>query len=144
MTVQEYLKQGVMLDHRITYDLDRLDQMRMLSVSVSAPSPDRERVQTSRSGDASFVRVLERIDEQAEKINREIDLLMDLRAQIDEVIGQLPSNQFRVLMAYRYQEGLSWKEITAALHIGRTTAMAWHQKALDMMKLPENPIVVDG
>ena len=143
MTMQEYLRQSVMLDRRITYDLERLDQLRMMSVTISAPSPDRERVQASRSEDASFVRVLERIDEQKEKINREIDLLLDLKAQIDGVIRQLPSNQHQLLIAYRYQEGLSLNEIAAALHISRSTAKIWEKKALEMMRLPENPIVVE-
>ena len=132
-----------MLDHRIRYNLDRLEQLRMLSVTVSGPAPDSERVQISRSGDASFVRVLERIDELKEKINRQLNLLLDLKAQIDEVIRQLPSNRHQLLMAYRYQEGLSWNEITEALHISRSAALEWHREALRTLQLPENPIVVD-
>ena len=60
MTAKEYLKQAYRLDHRINSDISELGRLREMSSGISSPGFG-EKVQTSHSGDAPFVKCLERI-----------------------------------------------------------------------------------
>ena len=78
MTAKEYLKQAYRLDHRINSDIAELGRLREMSSGISSPGFG-EKVQTSHSGEAPFVKCLERIYDLEEKINNEIDLFVDLK-----------------------------------------------------------------
>ena len=89
MTSKEYLRQAYRLDHRINSDIEEVKRLREMAASVSTPGLG-ERVQTSYSGDAPFVRSVEKILLLEEKINREIDMLVELKSQLREVIAAVP------------------------------------------------------
>ena len=85
MNVEIYLKQGHSLDQRIKYNLKKMAEMRKTASDISAPVLRSDKVQTSPSGDAPFVKALERIEALEERIKREVDLLAALMDQINEV-----------------------------------------------------------
>lgn len=140
MNVKEYLKQGRLLDQRINFNLRRLQEMKSGICSLSSPQIKADKVQTSPDGDAPFVKALMRFEEMQEHINRQIDLLVDLKQQIDDVIHSVESSEYQLLLLYRYIEHRTWEEIGISLGVGKTTVKRWHQEALQMVKLPENPI----
>ena len=140
MNVKEYLKQGRLLDQRINFNLRRLQEVKSGICSLSSPQIKADKVQTSPDGDAPFVKALIRFEEMQEHINRQIDLLVDLKQQIDDAIHSVESNEYQLLLLYRYIEHRTWEEIGIALGVGKTTVKRWHQEALQMVKLPENPI----
>ena len=86
MTVKEYFYQAYRLDQRINSNLEEVTALREMSSSVSSPLLT-ERVQTSRKRDAPFVRCIEKIIDLEEKINKEIDLLVELKKEIRGVIS---------------------------------------------------------
>ena len=134
MTAEEYLKQGRMLDQRIAYHLRKLEELRASVSSVSSLPLRPDKVQTSPTGDAPFVRALERIEELQERTDREIGMLIALKIQIDGVIRQLDREDYQLMLIYR-----------DLLHAGISTLKRWHRDALDRLVLPENPISVkDG
>lgn len=67
MTAKEYLRQAYRLDQKINSDLEEVAALREMASSVSSPQLS-ERVQTSRKGDAPFVRCLEKIIELEDKM----------------------------------------------------------------------------
>lgn len=140
MTVQEYLEQGKMLEHRIRYDLRKLKDLQALAYIVPPPVMEPTGVRAQRAGDAAFVRALARIGETQERVSREIDLLIALREQMDGVIRRLPREDYQLVLVYRYVENLTVAEVCDLLHIGRTTEKEWHRKALSMVSLPDDPI----
>jgi DNA-directed RNA polymerase specialized sigma subunit len=142
MTPEEYLQQAYRLDQRIRLDTEEVKRLRELSCSVSAIRYDKERVQTSHPADAPFVQALERLEELERKIACELNLLAELKEQIQEVIRALPSMDEQLILNYRYLCSMTWKEIGAELHIDRTTAFRWHDNALSHITLPENPVIV--
>ena len=145
MTAEEYLKQGRMLDQRIAYHLRKLEELRASVSSVSSLPLRPDKVQTSPTGDAPFVRALERIEELQERTDREIGMLIALKIQIDGVIRQLDREDYQLMLIYRYLEGMTWEEAADLLHAGVSTLKRWHRDALDRLVLPENPICVkDG
>ena len=140
MNVMEYLQQGRRLDQRINFNLRRMQEMKDGLCGLRSPQMDQERVQTSRSEDAPFVRALIKVEEMQERLKQETDLLAELRGQIEETIRSVPSGEYQMLLMYRYLEGWSWAEIGDALRIGISTAKRWHEEALKQVRMPEHPI----
>ena len=101
MTAKEYLKQAYRLDHRINSDISELGRLREMSSGISSPGFG-EKVQTSHSGDAPFVKCLERIYALEEKINNAI------AANNEELLAFLRGNpmmeRIETLTGFRWQQ----------------------------------------
>ena len=141
MTAKEYLKQAYRLDHRIDSDIEELGRLREMSTNISAPTMG-DKVQINRSTDAPFVKCLERIYEQEEKINAEIDMLVDLKNEIRNVIDTVSNTDERMVLRYRYIHNYTWEQIGDELGADSRTVRRWHGKALTHVELPENPIKI--
>lgn len=141
MKVKEYLHQAYRLDKRIQSDIEEMECLREMATSVSSPSWD-EKVQTSRSTDAKFVRCLERIIDLESKINAEVDNLVALKEQIRCVINEVADTDERMVLRYRYVHNFTWEQIGDELNADRTTVYRWHNTALNHVTLPEDPIKI--
>ena len=137
MTPKEYLKQAYRLDHRINSDIAELGRLREMSTSISSPSLG-EKVQTNRNTDAPFVKCLERIYSLEEKINEEIDLLVNLKEEIRSVIDMVSNTDERMVLRYRYFHNYTWEQIGDVLGADSRTVRRWHGQALGHVTLPEN------
>ena len=137
MTPKEYLKQAYRLDHRINSDIAELGRLREMSTSISSPSLG-EKVQTNRNTDAPFVKCLERIHSLEEKINEEIDLLVNLKEEIRSVIDMVSNTDERMVLRYRYIHNYTWEQIGDVLGADSRTVRRWHGQALGHVTLPEN------
>ena len=91
-----------------------------------------DKVQTSRNRDGLFVRNMEKILILEEKINREIDALVDLKSQMRDVIAAVQD----------YIHNLTWEQIGNELNADKSTIRRWHGSALAHVVLPENPIKI--
>lgn len=141
MTAKEYLRQAYRLDQKISSDLEEVASLREMSASVSSPQLT-ERVQTSKNTDASFVRALEKIMDLEERINNEIELLMELKKEIRVVITTVEDTDERMVLKYRYVHNYTWEQIGNELHADARTVRRWHGKALQHVIMPENPITI--
>ena len=137
MTPKEYLKQAYSLDHRINSDIAELGRLREMSTSISSPSLG-EKVQTNRNTDAPFVKCLERIYALEERINEEIDLLVNLKEEIRSVIDMVSNTDERMVLRYRYIHNYTWEQIGDVLGADSRTVRRWHGQALGHVTLPEN------
>ena len=137
MTPKEYLKQAYRLDQRINSDIAELGRLREMSTSISSPSLG-EKVQTNRNTDAPFVKCLERIYSLEEKINEEIDLLVNLKEEIRSVIDMVSNTDERMVLRYRYIHNYTWEQIGDVLGADSRTVRRWHGQALGHVILPEN------
>lgn len=141
MTAKEYLRQEYRLDQKISSDLEEVASLREMSASVSSPQLT-ERVQTSKNTDAPFVRALEKIIDLEEHINKEVELLMELKKEIRVVITTVEDTDERMVLKYRYVHNYTWEQIGNELHADARTVRRWHGKALQHVILPENPITI--
>lgn len=141
MTPKEYLKQAYRLDHRINSDIAELGRLREMSTSISSPSLG-EKVQTNRNTDAPFVKCLERIYSLEEKINEEIDLLVNLKEEIRSVIDMVSNTDERMVLRYRYIHNYTWEQIGTELCADARTIRRWHGNALLHAALPKEPIEI--
>lgn len=141
MTAKEYLRQAYRLDQKISSDLEEVASLREMSASVSSPQLT-ERVQTSKNTDAPFVRALEKIMDLEERINNEIELLMELKKEIRVVITTVEDTDERMVLKYRYVHNYTWEQIGNELHADARTVRRWNGKALQHVIMPENPITI--
>ena len=141
MKVETYLKQGMLLDQRINYLLKKLGDVREAACNLPSTTVARDKVQASPSGDAPFVRALERVEEMQEQINREIDKLADLRQQIMDVIGQVDGEELRMVLVYRYLEGMTLEKIGDMFCVDKSTIKRWLKIAMEQITLPEDAII---
>ena len=141
MTNKEYLRQAYRLDQKINSDIEEITRLREMASSISSPVLG-DKVQTSRTGEAPFVRSVEKILMLEEKINREIDILVDLKEQMRDVIASVPDTDERMVLRYRYIHNLTWEQIGNELNADARTIRRWHGNALLHVVLPETPIKI--
>ena len=144
MTAREYLSQAYLLEQRIASDIRKAESVRALASSLSLPAADTVRVSASPSGEASFIRILEKAEAIEERIAAEVNLLLNLQEQMERVIRTVPGEDLRLILSYRYMEHRTWPEIAESLHISRNTARARHETALNRIILPEDLIDISG
>lgn len=141
MTNKEYLRQAYRLDQKINSDIEEVARLREMAGNISSPVLG-DKVQTSRNRDGLFVRNMEKILLLEEKINREIDVLVDLKSQMRDVIAAVQDTDERMVLRYRYIHNLTWEQIGNELNADKSTIRRWHGSALAHVVLPENPIKI--
>ena len=141
MTAKEYLKQAYRLDHRIDSDIAEMERLREMACSVGSPGFE-EHHNPNRPTEAPFVRALEKMWAMQEKINAEIDRLVDLKAQMRGVIEAVPDTDERMVLRYRYIHNMTWEQIGDEIHADKSTVRRWHGSALQHVIMPEEPIVI--
>ena len=141
MTNKEYLRQAYRLDQKINSDIEEVARLREMAGNISSPVLG-DKVQTSRNRDGLFVRNKEKILLLEEKINREIDALVDLKSQMRDVIAAVQDTDERMVLRYRYIHNLTWEQIGNELNADKSTIRRWHGSALAHVVLPENPIKI--
>ena len=141
MTVKEYLKQAYRLDHRIDSDIAEMERLREMVCSIGAPGFE-EHYDPNHPTEAPFIRALEKVWKLEEKINAEIDRLVDLKAQMRGVIEAVSDPDERMVLRYRYIHNMTWEKIGDVLHADRTTVYRWHNTAIRHVVLPDDPIQI--
>jgi len=139
MTVKEYLGQAYLLDQRIHSHTIECEELRQMAQSISAPGFE-EHFNATKNTDAPYVRTLEKLWEMQEKVLREQETLVNLKAQIREVITQVDKSEQQAVLRFRYIHNYSWPMIADELCADRCTVQRWHNKALSKIILPENAI----
>lgn len=142
MTNKEYLSQAYRLDKRINSHIKELEELKSMAAAISSPAITEDRVQTSPGSDPPYVSALMRILEMEEKINAEIDLYVDLKAQIHTVLKQVTNPNYLMVLRYRYIHNFSWEKIGEELLAGRTTVIRWHDRAIRQLRIPKKPIII--
>ena len=141
MTPKAYLNQAYRLEQRIELDTEELENLRTMAASVSSPSFE-EHNNPNRPVDAPFVKTLERIWEKEQKVNKELDLLLQLKDEIQDVIAKVDNIDERLTLTYRYLKNLTWMQIGDEMSADERTVRRWHDRALSHVQVPENPTII--
>ncbi len=141
MTAKEYLQQAYKLDRLIDSHLEEVRSLRDLATGLSSPALG-EKVQSSVSGDASFVKTVESIIRMENRINKEIDQLVALKEQIHDTIAAVSDPRERIILRGRYIDGKTERYLAADLGLDERTVRRLQKHALENLVLPENPIIV--
>jgi len=136
MTAHDYLNQVYYLNRKIKYNLSCLDDLREQSCIISSPSWG-DKVSGTKSNDAPFVRALEKIWEQEELINAEIERLNALKKEIQGVIEQLTDVDERFVLLYRYIKSMTWNEIALEINLSEATVRRLYRRAMKKIVVPK-------
>ena len=129
MMSKDYFQKIMSLDQRIRHHIKQLEQLREISVGITAPIRG-DRVQTSPTPEAPFTRTVDRIVEMERKIDEEIDAYVDLKEEAHLIINALPSAEEQTIMSLRYLCGMSWEDVSAETGMSLRTIYRWHSRAL--------------
>lgn len=112
MKAKEYLQQLQRLDTMINQKIKELGDLRLMLQSVGGIDYSKERVQSSPSGDAPFVKPVLRMIELEQEINAEIDRFVDEKHEIINQIQAL-QNQKHIDILYKHYVEFKRLEIVA-------------------------------
>lgn len=112
MKAKEYLQQLQRLDTMINQKIKELGDLRLMLQSVGGIDYSKERVQSSPSGDAPFVKSVLRMIELEQEINAEIDRFVDEKHEIINQIQAL-QNPKHIDILYKHYVEFKRLEIVA-------------------------------
>lgn len=130
MKAKEYLQQLQRLDTIINQKIKELDDLRLKSRSIGSIDYSRERVQTSPSGNAPFVGLIERINDLNAEINAEIDAFVDEKHRIINQIQGLKNINHIALLYKRYVEFKKFETIADEMNFTYQYVLNMHGYAL--------------
>lgn len=135
MTKDE-LKKIVHLDRSIRAHLAEMEKLKKWSYQLRAVAYDSMKVQTSDLSDPTArvaTELVDRLQELSERVNREIDELVDLKRQAEEAIDRLAVPEHREVMRLRYLVGLDWQEVAERMNYSLQHVFRLHGKSLTKM-----------
>lgn len=112
MKAKEYLQQLQRLDTVINQKIKEVQDLRLKSQSTGSVDYSKERVQSSPSGDAPFVKPICRIIDLEAEINAEIDTFVDEKHKIINQIQAL-QNPKHIDILYKHYVEFKRLEIVA-------------------------------
>ncbi|MBQ1819553.1 MAG: DUF1492 domain-containing protein, partial [Bacteroidales bacterium] len=126
---------------RINSDIAEVERLRIMARSVNSPGFEAH-YDPNHGAEAPFIRCLEKVWQMEEKINAEIDKLVDLKQQMRLAIGTVTNADEQMVLRYRYIHNKTWEQIGDELHADKSTVRRWHGAALQHIRVPEDPIII--
>lgn len=136
MTAKQYLRQAYRLNDLINSDLAELEQLKVLSTSVSSPNLSGMPGSGTRKQEAPFVNAVMKIIELEKVIDAEIDRFVDLKKEIRDVINKVPDNSQKLVLKLRYIQFLKWESVASEMDLSLKQVHRIHNEALKNVKLP--------
>lgn len=130
MKAKEYLQQLQRLDTVINQKIKELGDLRLKSRSVGSIDYSKERVQTSPSGDAPFVKLIGRIIDLEQEINAEIDAFVDDKHKIINQIQGLKNSKYIEILYKHYVEFKRLEVVAAEMNFTYQYVVELHGYAL--------------
>ncbi|MBQ6215226.1 MAG: sigma-70 family RNA polymerase sigma factor [Oscillospiraceae bacterium] len=130
-----FLNSAILLDHRINFHLKEIHNLRIMADRLAAYGMG-ERVQNSNNGKALFETAIDRIIELEDKINEEVDELLQKKAAVREAVDSVSNEQLKMVLYYRYLLGYSVEAIANELGVNERTVYRSLAKAKTEIKIP--------
>ena len=134
MTAKEYLTQAKTLNARIVRQMYRRDELYALMTSGATKL---SKVPGGGRNDRSLEDTMAKYVLLEEKINRDIDALVDLKEEIRSVIGELPDETEKLVLEMHYLENKSYPEIGKELGYYEDSVKRFAAAALKKIRVPE-------
>lgn len=135
MTNQEkkrFLKRYSTLNQEINRTLAECEQWRAKAEKIT---PTYSALPKSQSQGDRIVDAVEHIVALENKMNADIDRLIEIRNEIEASIRALPY-PLDLLMKYKYIDGLTWEEIAVKMNYSYRNVTRMHGKALVVLVCP--------
>ena len=107
------------LNDNINEELEKLARLKSLAVKVT---PTLSLMPKSTNGDDRIQSSCEKIELQERKIDRKIDLLIDLKQSLlNDIMISVDNSLYQDLLRYRYINLLAWGDVSYRLKINYST-----------------------
>ena len=136
-SAKEYLNSVRLADRRIKIKIEELHQLQ-LNVDQIIPQTTGERVQSSNKG--SFTKTVDKIVDLQNKINSEIDSLLELKSDVRNKINQLSDERFIVVLTDYYINCKTWAEVSKSIGYEERYTRKLHGWALQKFRKKFNMI----
>ena len=113
MTGKEYLEQLIEKDNAIRRKRQRLETLRSVATNLSLEYKD-EAVQRTRELHP-LEKIMAKIIDLEREIEDDLNSLVDLKAEVWELLDRLTDERYKQLLWLKYAERKTWKEIGTAL-----------------------------
>ena len=128
LTAKEFLGRAYRLDKRIDCKIQQVASLNELATKATgtltgmprSPSPSPSRMED----------VIAKIVDMQEKINADIDRLVDTKAEITEVIRSVENDDYRNLLELRYLCFKEWEQLAEEMHFSLRWTYTMHGRAL--------------
>jgi hypothetical protein len=124
------LQQLKKLNTLINQKIRELDDLRIMSTSISSIDYSKDRVQTSPSGEAPFVKIINKMQTLNEEINVEIDKFVDKKHIIINQIQELHNPLYIDLLFKVYVEFKRYEVVAVEMNYTIRNIYIIHGKAL--------------
>ena len=133
--LQEYLSQAMYIDQRINSKLEQVMTLRETATKATATLTDMPRSDSPnlQSMENTIVKIVDLENE----INRDIDRLVDLKAEVRQLIAALENPEQQLILELRYLCFKQWSAIMEEMGISETSVYRIHGEALKNIVVPE-------
>ena len=135
MSAKEYLSQAMYIDQRINSKLEQVMTLRDTATKATATLSDMPRSDSPnlQSMENTIVKIVDLENE----INRDIDRLVDLKAEVRQLIAALENPEQQLILELRYLCFKQWSAIMEEMGISETSVYRIHGEALKNIVVPE-------
>ena len=128
MTVKEFLNQAHRLDQRINSKLEQIASLHDLATKATVTYSDMPR--NPNKGKSKVEEIVVKIMGLEEEINKDIDTLVELKADITHLIKKLDSHEYQIILEQRYLCFKSWEQISVDMGYSIQHMFRLHDEAL--------------
>ena len=128
MNAKEYLKQAFYLDKRINSKLEQVECLNALATKATSTLSDMPK--SPNRGSSKLEDTIVKIVDLQEGINRDIDKLVDLKAEMVGTIKQIQDKELQVILEKRYLCFETWEKIAVDMNYSIQHIFRLHSKAL--------------
>lgn len=105
----------------------QLRRWRSIAERVTPAPPG---VRYARAGAGRLETAVEQLDTLREVFAARLAVLAERRLAVEQAIGTVPDARQRLLLQYRYVDGLAWAELAARLGVSVRRALQLHRNAV--------------
>lgn len=135
MTAKEYLKSIKYLDNAINAKQAELNLLRHDAENISGIAYDKDKVQGNVSDP---MKIVDKIIELSNEINREIDKLVDLKSEAHSKIEKVCNRKFISLLTDIYINGYTFEQVAERMNSSYSTICRYHGDALQIFRKENN------
>ena len=129
-----YLSRYRRLNQRIDRLLEEQSRWREQALKIT---PTLSQAPGGGGSGSPIERPMDKVLEIDVEINREIDEMQIARKEIRETLNQLEDENLKLLMEYRYIDGMTWEQIAVKMHYGFQWVCKLHGRALNRLRIKE-------
>ena len=127
-----YLSRYRRLNQRIDRLLEEQSRWRERALKIT---PTLSQAPGGGGSGSPIERPMDKVLEIEKEVDREIDELQIVRKEIRAALNQLEDENLKLLMEYRYIDGMTWEQIAVKMDISWRWSIKLHGKALGKIKI---------